>query len=157
MEQTIVLNGIEYILIPKANVNEIKQQETTSQRVADTPIEEDILSDFLDNSPVNTISSPKEQVAQEDKPTMPTEENVMIVDATKTDFPMAPSRKYDYRERFVRHELTPADVVNQNRFNPRLVRDFKETDDLIRRLDGGKDPDKISYGFYGPGIEVDIV
>lgn len=157
MEQTIVLNGIEYILIPKANANEIKQQKTTSQKVDDTPIEEDILADFLGDAPTNTVPSVEEKNVQEEKPIMQTEENVMIVDATKTDFPMAPSRKYDYRERFVRHELTPADVVNQNRFNPRLVRDFKETDDLIRRLDGGKDPDKISYGFYGPGIEVDIV
>ena len=135
--KTMVLDGIEYVLIPKDTFEK-------SLGIPSTPKEQPVenkISDF--EVPVET--KPKEEIP---------EESVVIVDSTSS-VKKAQGSIYGYAERLKVRKLNAEDVmVTRTNFQdmpetPEIARnDFK---DKIAVLGS-----KAKWGFYGPGAEKDI-
>ena len=148
--QTILIDGKEFVLVPKEDLQPVIQVKETIQ--PETP--GDILNDFLpaETTPSSSLPKPLEIATIEEAT-----ESVRIVDATSLiNIPQAASKEYEYRKKFLTKTLTPHDVKTY-RPNYALVKDFTEIPE-IAALDSGNAPSQSTGpSFYGPGPQFDTV
>ena len=149
--QTIVIEGKEFVLIPKEDLQPVNPQPV--QNIQPEP-KEAILNDFLPEDSTPTISRPKplEIATIEER-----QEAIRVVDATTLqNVPKATAKESDYRKRFLEKELTANDVRIFKRPNHGLIKNFSEIPE-IAELDSGNTPSKSTGpSFYGPGAQFDI-
>lgn len=150
--QTITIDGKEYVLVPKEDLQPINPQRSISTSLEP---QESLLNDFIPESSTSLPfkSKPLEIATIEEQ-----REAIRVVDATNiNEVPKASPKEYEYRKRFVEKNLTTQDIRNLSRPNSGLIRNFSEIPE-IKALDAGRTPStSTGPSFYGPGVEFDIV
>lgn len=151
--QTITIDGKEYVLVPKEQLQPVEQpvvERTETTQDADSSV----LNDFMVDAPIApTETHPDDGLAtQKEK-----EKNIRVIEIPQQEtvvsslpsVPAAQPKKYEYFERFKNHELTAADIMTF----PRIGRDLlaNNPEDPLIKADA-KRP-KSQQLFYGPGNE----
>ena len=144
--QTITLDGVEYVLVPKEQLQPVDQPSIeATQQAPDAP--QSVLNDFVDQSVVPPTSKPVDDglATQSEK-----ENAIRVVEPTATqNVRQAVSRPYAYRQKFIKKELTPADVLARPTYHGELLKGNPE--DPMIKSDAQK-PKEMQL-FYGPGTQ----
>lgn len=143
--QTMVLGGIEYVLIPKEIFNKsVGIEEVAQPEPVPPPAPTPAVSDFADPTP--PAPPPVIETSQP--------ESIVIVD-TMPNVRKAQGKEYGYAKRLKEQNLRPEDVmVVRTSFE-----DMPETPEIARNDFKSKtNPQliKAKWGFYGEGVERDL-
>ena len=140
--QTKVIDGIEYVLVPKTLVSD--QPPPQPQAQARTIG----LEGFLPAETVVDTSSGPVIEKEEEKPL--TVDPSFLVGIAKAE-----GKPSAYREKFLTHSLMPGDVMTF----PTVGHSLKQFEEIkeIRAADFGNRIPPGKWGFYGPGIEGDVL
>ena len=143
MVKTIVLDGVEYLLIP---LDEVKKDENPVPE----PSQDAFLEDFL-GTELSPYHLPSEETSNQQETS--NFDTVKLVDATENiDAPKAVPQEYEYRKRYLKHQLRVSDITAQ-KIPPHFenYEDIPEIEaNMVRNIKTAK------AGFYGPGVEYDI-
>jgi len=146
----VVLDGVEYVLIPKSELLPDQPIEDTLQPPDAPERGSSPLDDFLPHPP--TKSSIDDGLATQDEKenaiTIQTPEQIVVAPKIP-NVPKATPQKSSYREKYVKKELTPADVMTFPRYGRSHFTDNPE--DPMIKTDANRPKGK--QLFYGPGIE----
>lgn len=157
--KTIVLDGIEYVLIPRDQLSALFGESTpTLSKPEPAPAkspepeppaaEPSALTDFMgvEDSTIRVIKSHPSPM------TTVTEPDIRIVDPTLTErVEEAQPKPYSYRDRFLKKQLLPNDVMGFPGFNPNDIHKFQDLPEF--EMDAKRPASK--QLFYGAGIEID--
>ena len=134
---TTVIDGVEYVLVPKTLVDEPKEEVRKEAPTIG-------LAGFL---PEDVVGEP---------PTEEKREEVWIVEpAAVSGVKQAKGKSYAYREKYLQHALLPHDVMTFPTVG-QSIKNFTESKE-IRSADFGNRIPPGKWGFYGPGIEADVI
>ena len=146
--KTIVIDGKEYVLVPKDELEPVIDDTLTTQDATRSP-----LDDFDDQSVVLPPAKPIDDglATQDEK-----KKSIRVVtqDEIVETLPVAPPaqpKKYDYRERYLKKELMPSDVLTFSRIDQSLLKANPE--DPMIKADANRP--KENQLFYGPGVQID--
>lgn len=143
--QTVTIDGQEYVLVPKEDLQPAQTVGNARESSQDAfHGGSSILEDFR---PVQPVSKPVDDglATQKEK-----EQAIRIVEDTQSlNVPKAHPRPYSYRQKFVKKELTPADVYALPQFHGELLTGNPE--DPMIKSDAQK-PKNMQL-FYGPGTQ----
>lgn len=149
--QTVILDGIEYVLVPKeqlqptiaGGVGSQPPQNQASQTTQDAP--RSPLEDFVDQS---VVSTPTKHV-DDGLATQDEKKNAIRVVEQSPSVPKAQPKVYTYREKYLKKELTPADIYVFPKFDAKTLAGNPE--DPMIKADAQKPKDQ--QLFYGPGAQ----
>lgn len=141
---TVIIDGKEYVLIPREQLQEKPPQTPPSEPV------ESVLADFFGGEVVDDgLATHKEKQSAIQVITQPPTQD-QVVDVIPGVRPATPQR-YAYREKFVRHELTPGDIFAPNTYMFGVVKNYKDVEMI--ESDKMRPPNK--QLFYGEGLSVE--
>lgn len=143
--QIVILDGIEYVLVPKEQLQPTIAGGIGSQPLQDAP--RSSLEDFVDQS---IVSSPTLHV-DDGLATQDEKENAIRVVTPQqiSTIPKAQSKVYEYRDKFLKKELTPADIHTFPKYDAKTLAGNPE--DPMIKADALRPPDQRL--FYGPGAQ----
>lgn len=156
--KTIVLDGVEYALVPKEQLQPVNQPPTPAEISQETTQDSPggILSDFVDSAPVAPIEPPVDDglATHEEKQELiqvhiPHEEQTIVSQPVAA--PKAQPRPYAYRQKFLDRDLSPADVMTFPRISRQII-DANPEDPMIKADSKLRKEDQL---FYGPGTQVE--
>jgi hypothetical protein len=146
--QTITLDGIEYVLVPKETLQPTIAGGVGSQPpVATQDAPRSPLEDFIGESVAPTTQPHVDDglATQDEK-----EIAIRVVTPEQTvDVPKAQPKVYDYREKFLKKELMPSDVYATPKYDAKTLAGNPE--DPMIKADAQK-PASMRL-FYGPGAQ----
>jgi len=131
--QTITIDGKEYVLIPREQLQPVPEPAQS------------VLADFVELSDTyvdDGLSSHKDKQAA-----IQVVEQTNIVDEAPT-VKKADGKEYEYRTRFLNHELIPSDVFSVNRGVMNAVKRYKDVGSI--EADKSRPPEH--QMFYGEGL-----
>lgn len=149
--QTITIDGKEYVLVPKEQLREVPKPPENIE--PDPP--QSVLSDFLGESGMDTPLPPVDDGLQDNKEKQEAikitiqDDNPQDIVTRGVTAPKAQPRPYLYRERFLKKELLPTDIMTFSRMSTTLLEGNPE--DPFIKADAKKP--KSQRLFYGPGSE----
>lgn len=136
--QTIVLDGKEYVLVPAEQLQEVPPKP-----------QESALIDFLqDNVPLIDDGLATEKEKQTSIRVLEGN-NLQEIVTNSITAPKAHPKPYLYRERYLRKELLPSDIMTFSRMNQSFL-DSNPEDPMIKA--DAKKP-RSRQVFYGPSTE----
>lgn len=145
--QTIILDGKEYVLVPREQLREVPQPaQTTPPQPPQTS-----LDDFLVDNGTEIVPPPVDDGLADNKEKQGAIRVVEqeVITAQPLSAPPARSRPYEYRQRFLRKEVLPSDIMTFSRLSQSMI-DANPEDPFIKA--DAKKP-KSKQLFYGPGSE----
>jgi len=146
--KTIVIDGQEYVLVPKEQLQPVETPQTVNN-ARETAQEafhggSSLLDDFTDTT---TVSKPVDDGLATAKEK---DEAIRVVEPVATqNVRQAVPRPYAYRQKFIKKELTPADVLARPTYHGELLKGNPE--DPMIKADAQK-PKEMQL-FYGPGTQ----
>jgi len=144
--KTVTLDGVEYALVPTEQLRPVDQPSIDATLAAPVAPQQpsSVFNDFLDQTP--TVTPVDDGLA-----TQAEKENaIRVVDPNATvGVPTAQPKPYAYRERFLKKEVSPADVTTTPSFSQALLAGNPE-DPMIKA--DSKKPKSMQL-FYGPGTQ----
>lgn len=155
---TIVIDGKEYVLIPKEQLQPVETPPVaTTPPNASPDNTTSVLEDFMGGGGTSTppihpddgLATNKEK-QEAIKIVLPSPNQTEIVDPSKmVTVPKATPKPSGYRERFINHTLDPNDVSVPLKFSRELLAGNPE-DPMIKADSQRPKGDQL---FYGPGIQ----
>lgn len=146
---TVTLNGQKFVLVPEELWAYLTGANSASRSNLQ-PEPENVLNDFVGPQATNEpFNHPFPQEATQ----VEKEESIVLVETASPvlDVPLASGRPYDYRQKFLNQELTPADITGYPSQGVRMVKEFRDIDEIEkdRHLPAEE------QNFYGPGLQLD--
>lgn len=145
---TVVIDGREYVLVPKDELEIIPPAPVAPVQESTSPLE-DFLG-YVDDG----LATPEEKqsaIQVHTDPNLYSQEPQAYVTETLPVVPPAQPKRYEYREKYLNHEITASDVFALPSYKFGVIKNYVD----VPMIEADKKRPKDKQLFYGEGQSVE--